>query len=128
MYLPNAQLPVHFPRPMKFFLPALFLFVLGLGNILVGYYKELQYTQVYKELSESAPMPIIPSAISRIQAVPLAQDRHVRRQMEANERRNLYRLVGFGGKAFMCLSVVLFSLAALCRVGCESSNDKARQA
>ena len=119
---------MNLPRPMKFFLPALFLFVLGLGNILVGYYKELQYTQVYEELTETAPMPILPSAISRIQAVPIAQDRHVRRQMEANERRNLYRLVGFGGKAFLCMSVILFSLAAVCRVVCEPSNQKTRQA
>ncbi len=111
-------------RPMKFFLPALFLFVLGLGNILVGYYKELQYSQVYEELAQTAPMPILPSAISRIEAVPLAQDRHLRRQIEANERRNLYRLVGFGGKAFMCLSVVLFTVSGVCRLVYDPCSER----
>ena len=102
-------------RPLKYFLPAIFLFVLGLGNILVGHYKELQYRQVYEELTESEPLPQLPSAISRIQAVPQVQDRHLRRQMEARERRNLYRLVGFGGKTFMSLSVIFFFLALFAR-------------
>lgn len=100
-------------RPLKFFLPAAFLFVLGLGNILVGHYKEWQYTQVYEELRIETPTPKLPSVVGRIQAVPQIQDRHMRRQIEANERRNLYRLVAFGGKAFMSFSLVLLSLAAL---------------
>jgi hypothetical protein len=100
-------------RPLKFFLPAAFLFVLGLGNILVGHYKEWQYTQVYEELSVQTPTPKLPSVVGRIQAVPQVQDRHMLRQIEANERRNLYRLVAFGGKAFMSFSIVLLSLGAL---------------
>ena len=102
-------------RPIKFLLPALFLFVLGLGNILVGQYKEWQYTQVYEELSVQEPAPKLPSVIGRIQAVPQAQDRHLRRQIEATERRNLYRLVAFGGKTFMSLSLVLLCLGLFFR-------------
>jgi len=98
-------------RTLKFFLPAAFLFVLGLGNILVGHYKEWQYNQVYEELSVQTPTPKLPSVVGRIQAVAQVQDRHVRRQIEANERRNLYRLVAFGGKAFMSFSLVLLLLA-----------------
>ncbi len=103
-------------RPVKFILPAAFLFVLGLGNILVGQYKEWQYTQVYEELSVREPAPRLPSVIGRIQAVPQAQDRHMRRQIEANERRNLYRLVAFGGKIFMSLSLLLLASGIFARL------------
>lgn len=102
-------------RPMKFLLPALFLFVLGVGNVWVGQYKEWQYKQVYDELSELQPASNINSTLGRIQSVPQTKDRHRRRQMEANERRNLYRLVAFGGKAFISLSLMLFALSAAAR-------------
>ncbi len=102
-------------RPMKFFLPAVFLLVLGLGNITVGYYKEWQYRQVYEELNELEPNSKMSSALGRIQAVPQTKDRREQRQLEATERRNLYQMVGFGGKALVFVSLLLFSAAAIAR-------------
>ena len=98
-------------KPMKFLLPAIFLFTLGVGNIIVGSYKEWQYKQVYDELTELKPSPALSSTLSRLQTTKQTSDRHLRRQLEANERRNLYRLVSFGGKSFIALSIVLFSFA-----------------
>jgi hypothetical protein len=102
-------------KPMKFFLPALFLFTLGVGNIIVGNYKEWQYKQVYDELTELQPSPPLSSTLSRLQTAKQTSDRHLQRQFEANERRNLYRLVSFGGKSFIALSLLFFSLALFCQ-------------
>ena len=102
-------------KPMKFLLPALFLFVLGVGNIVVGYYKEWQYKQVYDELTELEPSPVLSSTLSRLQTTKQTSDRHLQRQLEANERLNLYRLVSFGGKSFIAVSLVLFALALFAR-------------
>ena len=100
---------------MKFLLPAIFLLVLGAGNVIVGDYKEYQYQQVYQELKELQPTTNIGSTLGRIQSVPQTNDRHQRRQVEANERRNLYRLVAFGGKVFISLSILLFTMSLISR-------------
>ncbi len=106
------------PRPMKFLLPGLFLLVLGLGNILVGSFKEHQYLEVYQELSvlEPAPDTARNSALGRIHTAKQTNDRFYRRQAEASDRRTLYRLVHFGGRVFVTLSALLLFLAGVCRL------------
>ena len=100
-----------------FLVPALFLLFLGSGNILVGTFKARQYQEVYDELIVLQPArdTAISSALARIQAVNKSPDRHHQRQTEANERRNLYRLVVFGGKLFVYFGLFLFCIGATLR-------------
>lgn len=105
-------------RPKRFFLPALFLFVLGAGNIVVGTYKEWQYTQVYDELSllEASAESGIVSGLDRLRDVRTGQDnspqnQYAQSQREARTRLQFYRLVAFGGKSFIALGVLLLAAA-----------------
>lgn len=103
---------MNIPRPMKFLLPASFLLVLGIGNLLVGFYKEQQYVQVYDELMRMEPTGVAQNSVGNLRAAQDIADRHLQRKREVTERYDFYRLVTFGGKAFCSLSLVLFTLAA----------------
>lgn len=105
-------------RPRRFLLPALFLLVLGTGNIYVGMYKEMQYKQVYEELSVLGPSPDIDdsSALTRLESFRQTNQRYAERQLEAKDRLQHYRLVTFGGKAFIAMSIVLLSAALLFQI------------
>lgn len=108
-------------KPIKFLLPILFLLILGLGNILVGTYKELQYKQVYSELEETTELQYTPTEqkalgglrATQLAAEKLAVDRYSKRKMEASERRNLYLMVIFGGKLFLATALLLGTYALL---------------
>ena len=101
-------------KPMKFFLPGVFLLVLGAGNITVGEFKGRQYEQVLEELSglQLPPQLINVSPLRRIQ-MESETDRLFQRQKNAEARRDFYKLVSFGGRVFIAMSVVLLSLGAV---------------
>lgn len=101
--------------PRKLLLPALFLFVLGVGNISVGLYKEWQYRQVYEELTilESSPEFGSASGLNRLQNYQETRDRYQQGQIEARDRLQFYRLVAFGGKALIGISIILLAAALL---------------
>lgn len=108
-------------KPTKFLLPILFLFILGMGNILVGTFKELQYKQVYSELEQTTELqytPVEEKALGGLRATQLAAeklafDRYSKRKMDASERRNLYLMVIFGGKIFLTTAILLGTYALL---------------
>lgn len=105
-------------RCSRLLVPALFLLVLGAGNILVGTFKVRQYDEVYSELAtlEPAAEPLPGSALMRIHTMRRVTDRLERRRYEVEDRRNLYLLVVFGGKIFIALSTVLLLVAAIGQV------------
>lgn len=111
----QSNVPIKIFAPAKSLVPAIFLFLLGMGNITVGVLKERQYREVYEELAvlQTAPNPISASSLGRIRAAVPNRDRHLERQGEATERRNFYSLVIFGGKVFIVASLPLFVFAAL---------------
>lgn len=100
------------PKPVQFLLPASFLLVLGLGNLMVGFYKEQQYVQVYDELMRLDPSAAVQPTVGSLRAAQDIADRHLQRKREVTERYDFYRLVTFGGKAFCTLSLLLFTVAA----------------
>ena len=102
-------------KSIKLLLPAIFLLVLGIGNLLVGYYKEWQYSQVYQELIELEPTQtkLKSGSLDRIQTTKTSKDRRKQHQLEAYERLNLYKLVSFGGKVFIGVSLLMFYLSLL---------------
>ena len=104
--------------PRKLLLPALFLFVLGLGNISVGTYKEWQYRQVYEELTVLEASPEFGAALglNRLQNFQENNDRYLQGQVEARDRRQFYRLVAFGGKVLIGVSIIFLATALLFQV------------
>jgi len=99
----------------KLWVPAIFLLVLGFGNISVGSFKVEQYQQVLAELSSlpSAPKLSNASPLSRIQVADKVADRRYQRQKKAKARLEYYNLVIFGGQIFVGAGVLLFVFAAM---------------
>ncbi len=100
-------------KPETFWLPAIFLFLLGLGNALIGQMKmgqfeealaELDSAQQYKEEVSSSPL-------MRMQIARRLTDSRISTQLQYEERWNFYRTVRFGGKVVMALSLLLFSIS-----------------
>lgn len=102
----------------RWLLPALFLFTLGAGNVLVGRFKAEQYEQVMVELSRSEiPQSFANSSVlERIQLAEESGDRLLQRQEKARFRVDFYRLVSFGGKIFLALSIPFFLLTLFERI------------
>ena len=100
---------------MKFLLPGIFLFILGIGNLAVGHYKGGQYDEVISELKEkSLPLTIKEiSPMERIRVTKESSARLGRRRDKAIARREFYQLVGIGGKIFISLSLVFISVASV---------------
>jgi hypothetical protein len=97
-------------NPFLFFLPGIFLLVLGLGNLGVGSYKASQYDVVVSELQQREFMTtslVNASPLRRIQLAQQGANRLFQRMNEAKDRRSFYHLVSFGGKAFMLLGMCL---------------------
>jgi len=105
-------------RPMKFFLPGIFLLVLGIGNISVGTFKRQQYSSVLKELSvrESTTELVNVSPLRRIQLAKQNANRNYERIGHARARRDFYGLVTFGGEVFIGLSAVFLLISILLRL------------
>lgn len=102
-------------RPEIFWLPGLFLLLLGFGNALVGYFKADQFNEVLRELQSAEQFKeevTDSSPLMRLQMAKLLSDKVFERRERFEERRNFYRTVEFGGKAVMALSLGLFSAGA----------------
>lgn len=102
-------------KPIKLIVPGLFLLVLGIGNISVGIFKGNQYDLVLEELAHHKPSPALVNAspLRRIQVARTTASRIHQRQQKAGARRHFYRLVTFGGKVFVSLSIIFLLLALL---------------
>ena len=105
-------------RPSKLVLTAIFLLVLGTGNILVGTFKVQQYDEVSSELEMLIPESQLgsQSILMRIHSARRDVDRLDRRRIEVNDRRSLYRLVVFGGKIFIAISTTMLLIALSLRL------------
>lgn len=101
-------------RSTKFALPAIFLLLLGLGNIGVGLYKADQYSLVLSELQEKDPSPLLSvNPASRTAQLARQSSRNYQEQQKAQAKIDFYRLVSFGGKVFLGLSLFLFCVSFL---------------
>lgn len=105
----------HSLKAIKLFLPAIFLLVLGLGNIAVGSFKQQQYEDVLKELrlgpSDIALVNVSP--MRRIQMNRHSEDRNVDRLKQAQVRRDLYHLVILGGTSMVAVGSMLLLATAI---------------
>lgn len=112
-------------KPIKFLIPAIFLFVLGIGNIAVGSIKQAQFIQAYNELAELAPIDqeIESSALNRIQSIKQTKERHIEKKLEAKERNHFYGLVAYGGKVFVGISLIFFYLSFFAKYLLVSKNN-----
>ena len=104
-------------RPMFFFLPGLFLFLLGLGNVWVGGVKEREYTAVLQELEAlAAAQPetklLHASPLKRVQIALNSAERTYHRREKVLARLNFYEMVIYGGRFFVLVGA-LFILAAI---------------
>ena len=99
-------------KPMKLFIPGIFLLVLGLGNIIVGEFKASQYEDVRKELlntiEHKSPQVLENvSPLRRIQLANLAQERGTQKLKSTEQRVAFYSLVSTGGAIFVMASIIL---------------------
>lgn len=99
-------------------LPAIFLITLGAGNLGVGLYKEDQYQQVVDDLSKETVIQHLDNAspLTRIRLGEEKARRLDQRRKQALARVDFYRMVVFGGKIFIALSLPFFVYAALERL------------
>lgn len=91
--------------------------MLGIGNLSVGFFKGQQYERVLQELAGLEPTPglVNASPLRRIQLAKQTANRTYQRQQKAQARLDLYRLVTFGGKVFVTLSIIFLFSGSLVR-------------
>lgn len=97
-------------RPMKLLLPAVFLLILGLGNIGVGIQKRDQYQEVIEELTELRPTEALTptSPLIKFQQELQSADRNTQYRKQAEDRKEFYSLIAYGGFLILLLSALLF--------------------
>lgn len=102
-----------FQKPAVFWLPGLFLLLLGLGNALVGKMKTDQFEEVLQELESAQHFKeeVSASPMIRLQLSRKLADQAFERRSRFEERRNFYRTVAFGGKVVMVASLGFFAIA-----------------
>ena len=101
-------------NPLKLLIPALFLIVLGVGNMLVGHFKLQQYDQLLSEL-DAQEIEEEQKDLSPLQRLKYASDsspKLLALRQKAEARRDLYQLVSYSGKIFLAFSM-LFLVALL---------------
>jgi len=104
-------------RPITFWLPGIFLFLIGFGNTVVGVMKADQFDEVLQELASAKQYKeeVSSSPLMRMQLARKLTDKTFNQYSTYEERRNFYKTVAFGGKVVMALSLLLFSAACLCK-------------
>ena len=107
-------------KPIKFLLPAIFLLVLGIGNIIVGAFKTDQYQEVLSELystTDHKPITAVDKAspLRRIQLTTQSQERTFQRLRAVQGRIEFYKMVSTGGGVFVMISILLMIVAVSIR-------------
>jgi hypothetical protein len=105
----------------KLLFAGLFLVILGIGNIIVGSVKGNQYAVVAEELAAISRTSKRNPSTSSSHSYPLIQienSRHtaehlIQREQKALMRRDLYRVVVFGGQAMLAVGILLFVASGL---------------
>ena len=106
-------------KPITFILPAVFLLIMGIGNLSIGVYKRSQYESTIRDLSLEKPKTKLldnASPLRRIEYEKTTANRLNKRQARAKGRRDFYRLVSFGGIFFIALSFIFFSLGLCIKI------------
>ena len=113
-------------RPVTFWLPGVFLFVLGLGNVVVGVMKAEQFDQVLRELvsAKQYKEEVSSSPLMRMQLARKLSDKLFDEYSTYQERKRFYQTVAFGGKVVMSLSLIMFIGACLCADSLNSETLK----
>lgn len=127
MYTPQETSKEH--HIYQLLIPGLFLLALGIGNVAVGTFKVSQYVQVISELSAPEPGLALDfsqtSSLERIRQSQENPDRIRLRQESALARIDFYRLVIFGGKVFVALSIPFLIFALILRLKQLPSGESA---
>lgn len=112
------SLSASYMKSRFFFIPGVFLLVIGLGNYVVGYYKEQQYSRIIDELSVQQPRENFSmlSPLSRLEMEKSVSLRLTQRTEKANSRRELYHLFSIGGLAWVLCSILLFILGFIAKI------------
>ena len=116
-------------KPQKFFVPAVFLLLLGLGNMYVGNDRQLAHQEILDELEATEALPDVAttSPLIRMQILQLSQEKLVHRQKTAESRVAFYRLVTIGGRALCLLSGVFFAISLLLALLHRTQTDVAHE-
>ena len=112
-------------KPVTFWLPGVFLLILGLGNTVVGVMKAEQFDQVLRELvsAKQYKEEVSSSPLMRMQLARKLSDKLFDEYSTYQERKRFYQTVAFGGKVAMSLSLVLFIGACLCAGSLPTSGE-----
>jgi hypothetical protein len=100
-----------------FLLPFLFTLILGLGNLVIGKYKTIQYAEVLSEISGSSDPDTITALstedMSPMQRLKYSGDKTAKVYAmirKAERRRDMYQMVTYGGKIFLAFSVFILGV------------------
>ena len=96
-------------KPEKLWLPGIFLLLLGVGNLAVGYYKGIQYDYILEDLSDLSALQekVRSSPLMRFELSKRALEDDIDQESFARMRRELYSLVELCGQAMICFSLLL---------------------
>lgn len=101
-----------FGKSSYFFLPAIFLLILGSGNFFVGTLKKEQYSKVKQSLNENELLPLKEiSPIVRLQNLEESKKISIERLRIVNQRIDLYQFVIFIGRVFVATSILLLLIS-----------------
>ena len=101
------------------FLATIFLF-LGIGNVTIGHYRAQNYRELLLEL-DSQPGPESVAAEQFGLGSQGTQEEQSSIYRDAQQRYSYYRFCILGGKCFLALSIIFFSLAIALHVIKERS-------
>jgi hypothetical protein len=86
----------------SFFISGIFMFVLGLGNFLVGISKSTEY----QELSSASISLEETNPLIRVDLLKISGEHISESKLKALSRRDFYRLVEVGGLMLLILSLI----------------------
>ena len=104
-------------KPIRLLIPAIFLVVLGVGNVLVGHFKYQQYNEMLNELNSENNFEKTEnlSPLQRLKYTSNSSTKVISLKQKAEARRELYQLVSYSGKIFLTISTLFFVASILTR-------------
>jgi hypothetical protein len=98
-------------RPQRFFVPAIFLLLLGIGDVIVGDLKADEYRGILDEIQNQLPPldSIEDSSLVRVQLAQFTTEKLLQRKEQVETKIAFYGLIKVGGQ--LLIAIGCFTMA-----------------